>query len=152
MYPLLSQFSQFSHSVMSDSLRPHESQHARPPCPSPTPGVHSNSSPSSHFLLMVTFCKAIVWHHNQSADIDASHPYFSHFHAFICSMQFFHPCWFVYSPSQWGYWQLQHHKDPSCCHVQPPCHLPHPYLHPSVLATTNKSLPFLKLRHFKNVI
>ena len=34
---------QFSHSVMSDSLRPHESQHARPPCPSPTPGVHSNS-------------------------------------------------------------------------------------------------------------
>ena len=31
---------QFSHSVMSDSLRPHESQHARPPCPSPTPGVH----------------------------------------------------------------------------------------------------------------
>ena len=34
---------QFSHSVMSDSLRPHESQHARPPCPSPTPGVHSES-------------------------------------------------------------------------------------------------------------
>ena len=33
---------QFSHSVMSDSLRPHEPQHARPPCPSPTPGVHSN--------------------------------------------------------------------------------------------------------------
>ena len=38
---------QFSHSVMSDSLRPHESQHARPPCPSPTPGVHSDSRPSS---------------------------------------------------------------------------------------------------------
>ncbi|KAB0338615.1 hypothetical protein FD754_024449, partial [Muntiacus muntjak] len=34
---------QFSHSVMSDTLRPHESQHARPPCPSPTPGVYSNS-------------------------------------------------------------------------------------------------------------
>ena len=32
----------FSRSVVSDSLRPHESQHARPPCPSPTPGVHSN--------------------------------------------------------------------------------------------------------------
>ena len=31
---------QFSHSVVSDSLRPHESQHARPPCPSPTPRVH----------------------------------------------------------------------------------------------------------------
>jgi len=38
---------QFSHSVVSDSLRPHESQHARPPCPSPTPGVHSDSCPSS---------------------------------------------------------------------------------------------------------
>ena len=38
---------QFSCSVMSDSLRPHELQHARPPCPSPSPGVHSNSHPSS---------------------------------------------------------------------------------------------------------
>ena len=38
---------QFSRSVVSDSLRPHESQHARPPCPSPTPGVHSDSHPSS---------------------------------------------------------------------------------------------------------
>ena len=34
---------------MSDSLRPHESQHVRPPCPSPTPGVHSDSSPSSQW-------------------------------------------------------------------------------------------------------
>jgi len=34
---------QFSCSVVSDSLRPHESQHARPPCPSPTPGIHPNS-------------------------------------------------------------------------------------------------------------
>ena len=34
---------QFSRSVMSDSLWPHELQHDRPPCPSPTPGVHSNS-------------------------------------------------------------------------------------------------------------
>ena len=40
---------QFSRSVMSDSLRPHELQHARPPCPSPTPGVHSNSCPSSQW-------------------------------------------------------------------------------------------------------
>ena len=46
---------QFSHSVVSDSLRTHESQHTRPPCPSPTPGVHSNSiesvMPSSHLIL-----------------------------------------------------------------------------------------------------
>ena len=40
---------QFSRSVVSDSLRPHEPQHARPPCPSPTPGVHSNSHPSSQW-------------------------------------------------------------------------------------------------------
>jgi len=40
---------QFSHSVVSDSLRPHELQHARPPCRSPTPRVHSNSSPSSQW-------------------------------------------------------------------------------------------------------
>ena len=38
---------QFSLSVVSDSLRPYESQHARTPCPSPTPGVHSDSRPSS---------------------------------------------------------------------------------------------------------
>ena len=38
---------QFSRSVVSDSLRPHESQHARPPCPTPTPGVHPDSNPSS---------------------------------------------------------------------------------------------------------
>ena len=38
---------QFSRSVVSDSLRPHESQHTRPPCPSPTPGVYSNSCPLS---------------------------------------------------------------------------------------------------------
>ena len=40
---------QFSHSVVSNSLRPHESQHARPPCPSPTPGVHPNSCPLSRW-------------------------------------------------------------------------------------------------------
>ena len=40
---------QFSHSVVSDSLQPHESQHARPPCPTPTPGVHSDSHPSSQW-------------------------------------------------------------------------------------------------------
>ena len=38
---------QFSPSVVSDSLRPHEPQHTRPPCPSPTPGVHPNPCPSS---------------------------------------------------------------------------------------------------------
>ena len=40
---------QFSHSVMSDSLRPHRLQHARLPCPSPTPGIYSNSCPLSQW-------------------------------------------------------------------------------------------------------
>ena len=40
---------QFSHSVVSDSLQPHESQHTRPPCPSTTPRVHSKSCPSSQW-------------------------------------------------------------------------------------------------------
>ena len=40
---------QFSRSVMSNSLRPHESQHSRPPCPSPSPGVHSDSCPLSQW-------------------------------------------------------------------------------------------------------
>ena len=40
---------QFSGSVVADSSRPHESQHARPPCPSPTPRVHSDSHPSSQW-------------------------------------------------------------------------------------------------------
>ena len=40
---------QLSHSVMSDSLQPHELQHARPPCPSPTSGVYSDSRPSSEW-------------------------------------------------------------------------------------------------------
>ena len=49
------QMIQFSHSVVSDSLRPHELQNARPSCPPPTPGVYSNScplsQPSNHLIL-----------------------------------------------------------------------------------------------------
>ena len=47
--PVFFQSVQFSHSVVSDSLQPHESQHTRPPCPSPAPGVHSDSHPSSQW-------------------------------------------------------------------------------------------------------
>ena len=55
---------QFSHSVMSDSLRPHEPQHIRPPCLSPTPGVHPNPCPLSRWchptisssVLPFSFC------------------------------------------------------------------------------------------------
>ena len=44
---MIGQFSSVTQSCLT--LRPHESQHARPPCPSPTPGVHLDSYPSSHW-------------------------------------------------------------------------------------------------------
>ena len=50
---------QFSHSVVPDSLEPHELQHARPPCPSPTPGVYSNSCPLSQWCHL-TISSSIV--------------------------------------------------------------------------------------------
>ena len=50
---------QFSHSVMSDSLQPHEPQHARPPCPSPTPRVYLNSCPLSQWCHL-TISSSIV--------------------------------------------------------------------------------------------
>ena len=50
---------QISRSVVSDSLWPHESQHAKPPCPSPTPGVHSNSRPSSQWCHPTTLSSVI---------------------------------------------------------------------------------------------
>ena len=49
LFNLYAESVQFSHSVVSDSLRPHESQHARPPCPSPTPWVQSDARPSSQW-------------------------------------------------------------------------------------------------------
>ena len=50
---------QFSHSAVYNSLRPHELQHAGPPCPSPTPGVHSNSRPSSRWCHSAISCSVV---------------------------------------------------------------------------------------------
>ena len=75
----LPQSVQFSHSVMSSSLRPHESQHARLPCPSPTPGIYSDSCPLSQwchptissfdvpFLLLPSVFPSISLFSNESA-------------------------------------------------------------------------------------
>ena len=49
-----------SHSVVSDSLRPHELQHARPPCPSPTPRVHSDSRPSMLSSNLILCCPLLL--------------------------------------------------------------------------------------------
>ena len=52
---------QFSHSVMSDSLQPHGLKYARPPCPSPTPGVYSNSCPSSLWCNpTISYCRPLL--------------------------------------------------------------------------------------------
>ena len=64
---------QFSSSVVSSSLRPHELQHARPPCPSPTPGVHPSPCPLSQWcrpiisssVVPVSSCPQSWWWGNQ---------------------------------------------------------------------------------------
>ena len=57
---------QISCSIVSDSLRPHESQHARPPCPSPAPGVHSNSCPLSRWCHPAISSSVLFSSHLQS--------------------------------------------------------------------------------------
>ena len=72
---------QFSRSVMSDSLWHHELQHARPPCPSPTPGVHSNSGPSSRWchpaisssVVPFSFCPNPSQHQGLFQWVNSSH-------------------------------------------------------------------------------
>ena len=66
---------QFSHSVVSDSLRPYELQHARPPCPSPTPGVYSNSCPSRQWCYPTISCSVVPFSsHLQSFPASGSFP------------------------------------------------------------------------------
>jgi len=65
---------QFSHSVMSDSLRPHESQHTRPPCPSPTPRVHSDSRPSSQWCHPAISSSVVPFSCSQSLPASGSFP------------------------------------------------------------------------------
>ena len=58
---------QFSRSVVSNSLWPHDSQHARPPCPSPTPRIYSNSCPLSqwcHPTMYIYLGQHLEWHDN----------------------------------------------------------------------------------------
>ena len=81
---------QFSHSVMSDSLRPHEPQHTRPPCPSATPGVYSNSCPLSQWCHP-TISSSVI-------------PFSSHLQSFPASGSFqnesvFHIRW----PKYWSF-------------------------------------------------
>ena len=65
---------QFSRSVVSDSLRPHESQHTKPPCPSPTPGVHSDSRPSSQWCHPAISSSVVPFSCPQSLPASESFP------------------------------------------------------------------------------
>ena len=65
---------QFSHSVMSDSLQPHGLQHAKLPCPSPTPRVHSNPCPLSWWCHPTISSSAIPFCHLQSLPASGSFP------------------------------------------------------------------------------
>ena len=66
---------QFSHSVMSNSLWPHGLQYTRPPCPSPTPGVYSNSYPLSQWCHPPTSSAAVpFFYHLQSFPGSGSFP------------------------------------------------------------------------------
>ena len=66
---------QFSHSVVSNSLRPHESQHVRPPCQAPSPGVHSDSHPSSRWChLAISFSVTLFSSFPQSLPASESFP------------------------------------------------------------------------------
>ena len=65
---------QFSHSFMSDCLQPHESQHARPPCPSPTPGVYSNSCASSRWYHPTISSSVVPFSCPQSLPASGSFP------------------------------------------------------------------------------
>ena len=65
---------QISPSVVSNSLRPHESQHARPPCPSPTPGVHWDSCPSSPWCHPAISSSVVPFSCPQSLPASGSFP------------------------------------------------------------------------------
>ena len=69
---------QFSHSVVSDSLRPHESQHTRPPCPSATPRAYSNSCPSSQWCHPTISSSVIPFFSNESV-LQIRWPKYCHF-------------------------------------------------------------------------
>ena len=65
---------QFSCSVVSDSLRPYESQHTRPPCPSPTLGVHSDSRPSSQWCHPAISPSVVPFSYPQSLPASEAFP------------------------------------------------------------------------------
>ena len=124
---------QFSHSVVSNSFRPHELQHARPPCPSPTPRVYPNPCPSS-WWCHPTISSSVV----SFSSCPQSFPASGSFHFFKIVCFFFSPFIFI----SWRLITLQYcsgfchtltwtsHGFTCVPHPDPPSHLP---LHPTPL-------------------
>ena len=100
---------QFSCSVMSDFLGPHGSQHARTPCPSPTPGVHSESRPSSQWCH-TCISSSVVTSCPQSLPASESFPMSQHFAwgrqstGVSALASFLSKKSQVWSPSEWVGW------------------------------------------------
>ena len=97
-------FSQFSRSVVSNSLRSHESQHARPPCPSPTPGVYRNSCASNRWChpaissFVVPFSSYLQSLSASESTLCMRWPeYWSFSFSIIPSKE-------IWSPSEWNCW------------------------------------------------
>ena len=88
---------QFSRSVMCDSLQPHELQHARPPCPSPTPRVHSDSRPSSGPFLEVSSQNLLITGHFPDPYQPPLSPSLSFFRTVLISGTGFSPTLFCVS-------------------------------------------------------
>ena len=134
---------QFSCLVVSDSLRPHESQHTRPPCPSPSPRVHSNSHPSSPWCHPAISSSVVPFSSfSQSLPASESFP-MSQLFAWggqstrISASASFPPkksqCW---SPSEWTGWISLQSKGLS--------RVLEPLLHP-VICSSHSPIPMLPL-------
>ena len=101
---------QFSRSVMSNSLQPHESQHARPPCPSPTPGVHLDSRPSGQWCHPAISSSVVPFSCPQSLSASECFPMSQHFAwggqstGVSASASFLPKNTQGWSPSEWTGW------------------------------------------------
>ena len=144
---------QFSRSVMSDSLQPHESQHIRPLCPSPTPGVHPNPWPLSQWCHPTISSSVVPFSCPQSFPASESFP-MSQFFAWggqsigVSALASVLPMntqdWFPLGWTGWISWQskglsrlLQHHSSKASIFQHSAffiVQLPHPYM------TTGKTI------------
>ena len=139
---------QFSHSVMSDSLGPHESQHASPPCPSPTPGVHSDPCPLSQWCHPAISSSVVPFSScPQSLPASESFPMSQLFIGVSALASFLPKNTQGWSPSEWTGWislqskglssLLQHHSSKASilqCSVFFTVQLSHSYM------TTGKTI------------